>query len=526
MKKIYILTLFLISQISLFAQTVGDMIDPTFGDNSGFFEWEINEDIEGAALQGMKVGTDNKIIFFGQKNAGDHNVLVGRLNIDGSPDTSFATDGYGVYDFTLGGHEGMRDMHIMPDGKIILAGQYSTIGFADFLISRILPDGNVDNSFGTNGSTTIPTAYFMTGQRVRVDNNGKIVVAGYFVQNGLGVIMILRFNDNGTLDNSFSGDGRLDLYNNVAGGSNNYSEEVIDMEIGPNNSIYIIPKDYEGDETGIIYKITSTGAWDNTFGGDGKVELLPPVGRGFYLKDLLVNFEGRVWVSGENFQDGQDGLGSLMVVKLNPDGTNDQTYGLQGMAKYTPPINFGVTGLFMQRQGNSIIVGGDHINSNTQECKAFAVKFTDSGALDQSYGSQGFFKFQLETDCAIAYTQSLAMQSGGRLVFGALGLCPANKYSAVFARLDHPLGAAISEAETSTVSLYPNPTADYFQINITDGSTLEQVSLLDMTGKVITTWIGNQNYFQLPYNLAKGNYWVKINSSTGISHKTIMVNKQ
>ena len=78
---------------------------------------------------------------------------------------------------------------------------------------RLLNAGDLDTSFGTGGGSASlfgqspPVAFFA----VAVQSDGKIVAAGATnVSEGIGAlsqVLVARFNTNGSLDSSFSGDG-------------------------------------------------------------------------------------------------------------------------------------------------------------------------------------------------------------------------------------------------------------------------------------------------------------------------------
>src|SRR4051794_14878956 len=101
---------------------------------------------------------------------------------------------------------------VQKDGKAILVGKLGN----DFGVARLNANGVLDQSFGTGGVTRADFG----GSRgdfatcVAIQPNGKIVVAGRrnnasdFLYGDQGEFAIARFNSNGTLDNTFDGDGR------------------------------------------------------------------------------------------------------------------------------------------------------------------------------------------------------------------------------------------------------------------------------------------------------------------------------
>src|SRR5262249_59946804 len=97
----------------------------------------------------------------------------------GSLDTSFSGDGKLTTDFTSSAGEWAFAIAIDPNGKIVVAG-YAAVGSGDrFALARYNDDGSLDTSFNGTGKLTTSfignnaAAFAMT-----IDPLGRIVVAG------------------------------------------------------------------------------------------------------------------------------------------------------------------------------------------------------------------------------------------------------------------------------------------------------------------------------------------------------------
>ena len=94
-------------------------------------------------------------------------------------------------------------------GKIIAGGSG---GNGDFAVARYNANGSLDTSFSSDGKQTASfgATGWDYGQDVAVQTDGKIILAGggYHADwnHDFGLV---RFNTNGALDTSFSGDGKL-----------------------------------------------------------------------------------------------------------------------------------------------------------------------------------------------------------------------------------------------------------------------------------------------------------------------------
>jgi uncharacterized delta-60 repeat protein len=126
------------------------------------------------------------------------NAALARYNSDGALDSSFAVNGKQTTDF--GGDDEAFDVALQPgaDRKIVVAGQYS----GRFALVRYNADGTLDGSFAVNGQQTPGFWNFTAASGIAIQPNGKILAAG-----GGGDFALARDEVDGTLDNSFSGDG-------------------------------------------------------------------------------------------------------------------------------------------------------------------------------------------------------------------------------------------------------------------------------------------------------------------------------
>lgn len=147
---------------------------------------------------------DGKFIVAGTIYQGGLNGDFGyvRYNTDGSLDTSFGTGGKKVTD--LGGDESVNSATLQPsDGKIVTVALVGAIGAHDIGVTRHNADGSIDNTFGTAGSTTIDLGGDDWAIEVTVLANGKILIVGDTDATGGNDSFILRLNSNGSVDGAF-----------------------------------------------------------------------------------------------------------------------------------------------------------------------------------------------------------------------------------------------------------------------------------------------------------------------------------
>ena len=121
-------------------------------------------------------------------------------------DPSFGTGGWVSNDH--GGGDSVLDVAIQPDGKILALGNANE-GY--FGIERHLPDGSLDNSFGTSGLVVTdadPDSFWDEPKAITLLPDGRFLVAGSVARAGFGAPVVIRYRADGSVDTTFGVDGR------------------------------------------------------------------------------------------------------------------------------------------------------------------------------------------------------------------------------------------------------------------------------------------------------------------------------
>lgn len=186
------------------------LLDSTF-DADGRYTGKFGS--SNSVANAIALQSDGKIIVAGYGYSGTTwDFGVARLTAAGVLDGTFSGDGKTLFHLnsTSSSPEEFTAIAIQPDGKLLLTGR--TVGAAagdtfDAVLMRLDSSGNPDASFGGgDGIVTLNRSSWDEFDSVVVQADGKIL-AGGSVKTGLGEALIARFNADGTLDTSFSGDG-------------------------------------------------------------------------------------------------------------------------------------------------------------------------------------------------------------------------------------------------------------------------------------------------------------------------------
>lgn len=198
MKKIYLSLLCLAAVTVTNAQS--GTLDPSFG-SDGVVTTPIHSNYNFA--DATMVQADGKIVVAG--NAGTpstYQMAVARYNQDGSLDTSFGDNG--TLRFPVGAVKSfITDLAQQPDGKIILGGRTWNNESGDFAFVRLNIDGSFDDSFGTNGIARLETPETEASEAITLLDDGKMLMVGYKDDN----FTVAKVNSDGSLDTSFGTNG-------------------------------------------------------------------------------------------------------------------------------------------------------------------------------------------------------------------------------------------------------------------------------------------------------------------------------
>ena len=157
--------------------------------------------------RGLDIQPDGKIIITGiaQNGSGDRGMGLVRLQSNGALDNSFGDSGR-VYMPINGYSQNFPSVMVLPNGKIVVAGSYyDQDGKA--ILARFNANGQLDYTFADSGIATISAANSLTINRFMLKPDGRFIGAGFTYSNNRTAFVIVQFNQNGTPDASFGGNG-------------------------------------------------------------------------------------------------------------------------------------------------------------------------------------------------------------------------------------------------------------------------------------------------------------------------------
>jgi uncharacterized delta-60 repeat protein len=194
--------------IALLRYNSDGSIDSSFGTNG-----RVSTDIDNSIQEGNAVALqpDGKILVAGLtiSTLGFNNLSVFRYHADGSPDSTFGVNGISIPPVNIDDNAA-NDMALQSDGKIVLAGYtFTIIPYGDVLVVRLDTLGNPDPSFGGTGVVSMNSTFhdnFATG--VLIQSDGKIITTGR-AYNTTSDFQLARFYSDGQIDSAFGTDGHV-----------------------------------------------------------------------------------------------------------------------------------------------------------------------------------------------------------------------------------------------------------------------------------------------------------------------------
>ena len=364
----------------------GDFDTSFSGDGVVTYSQELSGGGEAVAIQ-----PDGKIVVAGGIWLNSAlNVLVLRYNSNGALDMSFG-GGDGVVTYNRGRIDCGHAVAIQPDGKIVVAGESrrSTGTGIDLLIMRYNSDGTPDTSFGSNGIVTYNGGLSEAIARaIAIQPDGKIVVAG---SNNLN-ILLLRCNSNGTLDKSFSGDGVVTY--NYDGPPYGYGARAVAIQ-PDGKIVVVSKKWNGIDDDVLVLRYTSSGKLDNSFSRDGVITYNHSEGDydcGSFGHAVAIQPDGKIVIVGEfgcvvpNPEIPNDSIvrKDISVLRYTSNGTLDKSFSGDGVVTYdyNPAFyDFG-RAVAVQPDGKIVIAGsggGDYGD-------VVVLRYNSNGTFDSSFG--------------------------------------------------------------------------------------------------------------------------------------------
>jgi uncharacterized delta-60 repeat protein len=485
-------------------------VDTNFGSNGKVIIQINNYDMH---IKSIGLRSNGKIVLGGYVSNGTNNdFAISCLNIDGSFDTIFDTDGKVTLDINNLNNEG-NELAIQNDDKIIITGQAIFGNYSNFTTARYNIDGTLDSNFGTNGFVnTLFGSYGCQAKSIDIDVNGNIVVSGIS-----SYLAIVRYTPLGVLDTTFNSTGIL-----ITNKSNSISTLTSTQSKKPhlkclsNGKILISTtgSNYEYN----LHQINNDGSFDSTFGVNGTATynattsnnssylLIKPDGKIItggtsYSSSIIKRIEKLQFSSDGIFESeqyyntvlsvdsiidmieqssgktiacgGTDYYDKYTLVRYNIDGSIDSTFGINGILTTTSPF------FALAKQPD------DKLLINDTSLGQSITRYTSDGVLDATFGVGGVVDYSAITPVIISFIDAITVSQNGKINvafdYSTTGIqCGQTHFGALRLNADGTLDTSFG------INGYSDIAFDFYS---TDESEFPQSIYEDTDGKLVITGI-------------------------------------
>lgn len=299
---------------------------------------------------------------------------------------------------------GLDNVIVQANGKILVSGRET--------ILRFNSDGSQDNTFNNDGSLiiTINSQPLITKSIVE-QSNGKILVSG-FISNGFNNdFAVVRLNINGSYDTTFDADGKATF------SIGNGNDEAYGIALQADGKIVLTGQTNNGNNFDFAtIRLNSNGSLDTTFANSGKA--IEQFSGQDYGRSVDIDSNGKIIIVGMGTTN------KLYAIRYNMNGSLDTTFDNDGilastinLASSTSTIDY-----TLRKPKIKYLSNGKILISGTSNSNFALIQLNNNGSLDNTFGSNGIVDFNvLASDSSnfLFVTSSNKIITGGGIFDGS-----------------------------------------------------------------------------------------------------------
>lgn len=361
------------------AQTFDGMKDPDFVNGGGFTSYALYaETNDGIVLD------DGSFITVGEHSISSNNkpLLMMKYKADGVVDSSFGTDGVVSFKPFNADRTPAHKIIAHEDGKL------TVIASPQIHLLRFNADGSLDESYGDGGLASPDYGFsyqFHPYDAVELPD-GKFLVTGSAFTGSSNQLFIARVNADGTKDETFVPETAPGIsYPDL--GANNSIAHSIHLY---NDGSFLVGgiAEFGTLYDGVIVKFNSDGSIDESFGENGIANstFSPYQSDGENRYRVTVSPDGYIYLPGYLSEESSEGT-DFELARFTPGGSLDASFGTNGFAMYDFQGENDLARSAVVQEDGKIIVAGKAFVSNSQ--RFGMVRFNMDGSIDDTFGTNG-----------------------------------------------------------------------------------------------------------------------------------------
>lgn len=285
----------------------------------------------------------------GEDGTGKRDVAVARINLDGTFDNTFSSDGKLIYSFCSGDDEALA-VGLTTDNKIMISGYAQNPSDNNSLVAKFLNDGQFDNTFSSVGYMIYAVGSgFNRASDIITNYDNSFYVLGYYL-NSPGYDLFVEKRDI---------TGMPEAWGPAAGGRATFSvgswDQANAFAKDINDNLFITGYIITSPTQLFVASLNSNGIANTQFGGSG-----------YYIhtnqstgEDIAIQADGKIVVAGTLFNGTNNDFATM---RLNNDGTLDAAFNGTGIRQDA----FGTEtddaySIAIQDDGKIIVAGSSYI---------------------------------------------------------------------------------------------------------------------------------------------------------------------
>lgn len=434
--------------------------------------------------------SDGKIVSFGFTNSGDISMLS-RYLPNGDLDTTFGTDGRVVNDFgNTFQFVFYTSLHQQTDGKLLTSSEYQDPnGDSDIFLVRYLENGDIDTTYGDNGSVRIHYGIDKLASSLLLPD-GKIIVGGTTSIGDSRYLLLTKYLVNGEIDLSFGDNGITVTY------INDESTWAFPLILQTDGKVLISYRKQEANDqqTLMFQRYLENGQLDPSFGVDGVVTT--NIVEDFIFGSIALKENGNIVAAIHPRYD-------PILAQFLPNGDPDLSFGTDGKMNIVVPskIPFNI----LLDENEKILISGNDYGFEISDY--YLTRFNSDGSLDPTFGVNGATVLYFESN-------GIIMQSDNKILITGCTFWYAGEVDFVVARLNNGI-LGVSENSLEDTVVFPNPSDGVFTIKSSaDFDSENSYTVTDISGKNIQKGIlqSSETIIDLS-EVQTGIYFLKANNT-------------
>lgn len=479
----------LLSSGFAYAQNVD--LDPNFGDEGIVVVPNTSE------IMCIAQTSEGAIISAGYTiipGTGGYHLTLAKHFSNGFEDAAFGNNG--LIEHELEYSEQPFAIQLQNDGKIVVAGFCylgpTQSGPGDYLafVARLLPNGDRDSTFGTDGvfKLNISDSHF---NNIFLQNDGSIILTG----NTMNSSVLCKLTPDGERDANYGING-IEYLNSTGF----YFVQWQTILLSDGNLLHVGMEATDVSDSQLAaFKTDWEGNPITTFGDNGKFLLDTYSGTPEayeIITDVKELSDGKLICYG-------GGMGK-MLIKINANGTPYTDFGDNGVLLHDYPV----VDVLVQDDDKVFVVGSKVITDYNYGISV--TRLNEDGSPDTEFNGTG--TFDLDVSDENDHVQTVQFKGEDQLLVGGSARLLDNTAYFLLASIDISETLGLHNNAFTPLNIYPNPAQDVVHI---DSEAVKNVRILDPTGKTvldISTPLTNEISVA---HLASGSYVLQVELLSG-----------